>query len=188
MCWTRCAVIQMARIAPAPHDHVVVELNGRRLGQSVLLEIISSDFLARYFKHPHGNVYGQSPNADVTEPLEKMGGREGADRRDLEALVAAAREPDLERLRVRLPQVLDLDRFLSFMALEVMLDHWDGYTFNVKNYEVYHDIDSNRMVFMPHDLDQLMRNANTPIIPRANGLVSRAILRDPETRAAYRRR
>ena len=117
-----------------------------------------------------------------------MGGREPATGLDLKALAAVARESDLERLQAKLPQVLDVDRFLSFMAMEVILDHWDGYTFNIKNYEVYHDLDTGRMVFMPHDLDQVLRNLNAPMMPEAQGIVSRAILRNPQTRTAYRAR
>jgi hypothetical protein len=186
--WLCSGIFRDAGVPAARAAHAVVELNGRRLGQYVLVESIASDFLAGYFKHTHGNVYGQSPNADITGALERMGGREQTQGAELEALAAAASEPELERLRARLPQVLDIPRFLSFMAVEVMLDHWDGYTFNVKNYEVYHDPDTARMVFIPHDLDQLMRNPNSPVVPHPNGIVARAILRDPQTRTAYRRR
>jgi hypothetical protein len=44
------------------------------------------------------------------------------------------------------------------------------------------------MVFIPHDLDQLFRNERAPVMPHAHGIVARAILRDAQTRAAYRRR
>ncbi len=65
-----------------------------------------------------------------------------------------------------------------------MLDHWDGYTANVKNYFVYHDLDTDRMVFMPHDMDQMLRDAGASIIPmQPHGMVVRAILRSPETRS-----
>jgi hypothetical protein len=168
--------------------HAVVELNGQRLGLYVLLESINSDFLACYFTKHHGNVYSLSANADIDQSLERIGGREPTSGADLDALAAVAGETDAERLSTRLPQVLDMDRFLSFMALEVMLDHWDGYTFNVKNYEVYHDLDTGRMVFMPHDLDQVLRNAYAPVMPEVRGLVASAILRDPKTRRAFKTR
>jgi hypothetical protein len=74
------------------------------------------------------------------------------------------------------------------MAVEVMLDHWDGYTFNIKNYEVYHNPETGRIVFMPHDLDQVLRDADVPIEPVPHGMVARAILRDPQTRVEYRER
>jgi hypothetical protein len=168
--------------------HAVVELNGRRLGLYVVLEAINSDFLAGYFSNPHGNVYSLGANSDVDGPLERMGGREETHGMELRSLAAAARQSDLQKLQVQLPQVLDVPRFLSFIAVEIMLDHWDGYTFNIKNYEVYHDPVTGRIVFMPHDMDQLFRNEYTPIFPRPQGIVARAILRNPATRADYRAR
>jgi spore coat protein H len=186
--WVCSDLFCRAGVPAARVAHAVVELNGRRLGLYALLESINSDFLARHFKKSHGNVYSLRDNADIGQRLERMGGREATTGLDLEALAVVARETDTERLQTQLPRVLDVDRFLSFMALEVMLDHWDGYTFNVKNYEVFHDLDTGRMVFMPHDLDQVLRNVSAPIMPQTRSLVSRAILRNPRTRAAYRAR
>jgi hypothetical protein len=168
--------------------HAVVELNGRQLGIYVLLESVDREFLGRYFKNTHGNVYGQGPNADINQTLELMGGDEKNNGQDLKALAAACGETDPARLRVRLPQVLDLERFLSFMALETLLGHWDGYTFNVKNYSVYHDLDTDKMVFLPHDLDQLLRSTEDPIEPQARGMVARAVLQVPEFRERFRAR
>ena len=186
--WICSEMFREAGVPAARAAHAVVELNGRPLGFYVLLESVNQEFLARYFKNPHGNVYGQSSNADITEPLERMGGNENTNGVDLRALAAVCREADVERLRVRLSEVLDLERFLSFMAMEAMLGHWDGYTRNVKNYIVYHDLDTDKMVFIPHDLDQILRSTNEPIIPRAKGTVARAILRVPDFRERYRKR
>jgi spore coat protein H len=179
--WFCSSLFRDAGVPSARVAHAIVELNGRRFGLYVLVESVDHDFLSQYFKNPHGNVYSQGPNADVTRPLERIGGHETNVHSDLKALAAAAREPGAPRL----PEVLDLDRFLSFMAMEVLLDHWDGYTFNVKNYFVYHDLDTGKMVFMPHDMDQVMRDCNLPVVPATRGLVAGAILRVPETRRQY---
>ena len=177
-----CSGLFRAAGVPAPRvAHALVELNGQRLGVYVLLESVNREFLAQYFKNPHGNVYSQGPNADINRPLEQIGGRENSNHADLRALAAAAREPGAPRLA----QVLDMERFLSFVAMETILCHWDGYTFNVKNYAVYHDLDTGKMVFIPHDMDQMLRNARESIVPQAHGMVSSAILRVPETRQRY---
>jgi hypothetical protein len=186
--WLSSEIFRESGVPAARVAHAMVELNGRRLGLYLVLESINSEFFARYFKLTGGNLYSRSPNADITEPLERMGGNEATTWRELQALAAAAAEPDLDRLRVRLPQTVDLPRFLSLMAVDVVLDNWDGYTMNIKNYEVYHDLDTDRVVFMPHDLDQLFRNNSAPVIPAAHGVVARAVLREPQFRAAYRQR
>jgi hypothetical protein len=157
------------------------------MGLYVLLESVDPPFLSRTFTHTHGNVYSPpwiySPpwNTDVTERLDCIGGHETNSLADLKALAAAARTPSAADLS----RVLDVDRFLSFMALEVMLCHWDGYTSNIKNYLLYHDVDAQRMVFVPHDMDQMLQDPVRPIVPRAKGIVARAVLADPELRKRY---
>ena len=180
-----CGEMFRAAGVPTPRvSHALVELNGRRLGLYVLIESVNRPFLARYFKNTHGNVYGQSGNADVNMPLHIMGGHSDTNRTDLRRLAAAARGSDLERLS----RVLDVDRFISFMAMEVMLSHWDGYTFSAHNYRVFHDLDADKMVFIPHDKDQMMRRPIENITPQPQGMVAAAILRLPETRKRYRER
>ena len=177
-----CGEIFREAGVPAPRAvPVLVELNGRRLGICVLLESVDRQFLARYFKNTHGNVYCPPGNSDITEPLDCIGGRERNNRADVEELAAAATTPG----SARLPQVLDMDRFLSFLALEVMLCHRDGYTFNVKNYLIYHDLDSQKMVFIPHDLDTMLQDPNQPALPRVQGVVSKAVLADRLTQKRY---
>ena len=180
-----CGELFRAAGVPTPRvSHALVELNGRRLGLYVLIESVNRPFLARYFPNTHGNVYGQSGNADVNAPLHIMSGHGDTNRTDLRRLAVAARGSDPERLA----KVLDVDRFISFMALEVMLSHWDGYTFSAHNYRVFHDLDADKMVFIPHDKDQMMRRPIESITPQPQGMVAAAILRMPETRKRYQQR
>ena len=179
----RAAGVPACRVA-----HALVELNGRKLELFVLKEAFNQDFLARYFKNTRGNMYGLPGGADITDPLERVEGDGPLDRADLKALAAAAQDPNPARRWERLQQKLDVDRFLSFMALEVIFCHWDGYTFGRHNYRAYHDLDTGRMVFFPHDLDQMMGDPNVPILPGANGVVADALLKIPEARSRYRER
>jgi len=171
---------------PAPRAaHALVELNGRKLGLFVLLESVEKQFLSRYFQHPHGNVYGEPGHSDISDPIPRMSGDGPLDRAELKALTAAVQEPDVARRVERMNQTLDVERFLSFMAMEVMLNHWDGYTFAKHNYRVYQDITASRVVFIPHDLDQVIRDPYGAIAPGVSGLVSQAILNTPELRRRY---
>src|SRR5262245_6708764 len=86
-------------------------------------------------------------------------------------------------------RVLDLDRFFTFFALEVMLAHWDGYSLNRNNYRVFHDLSTGKLVFLPHGLDQMFgvwrSRPETTITPQMRGLVARAALQVPEGRQKY---
>ena len=168
---------------PVPRaDYATVELNGRRLGLYVLLEGWNKQFLRRYFKNTKGNLYDPPLLADLDQVLGVATGNFPNDQSELKAVVEAARERDLSRRIARLEELVDLDRFSRHIALDLLLWNHDGYVLHSNNYRVFHDLDSGRIVFMPHGLDQLFRNPNGPLLTTGDGLVSRAYLETPEGR------
>lgn len=174
------AGVPMARAA-----HAFVELNGEDLGLHVLIEGFTKQFFKRYFKNANGNLYEGGKGRDVAPRMPVNYGDARTNHSGMKALIAAAREPDRELRRAKLEQALDVDRFLSFMALEIMLDHWDGYTVGVNNFRIFHDLDSGKMVFIPHGTDQVLGNSNLGVMPEARGLVARAVLDVPEFNQRY---
>jgi hypothetical protein len=185
-----CSRLFLEAGVPTPRStHARVEFNGRDLGLYVLKEGFDRTFLRRHFKNADGNLYDGGFLQDVTQPLRKDSGPNDVnDRSDLKALVGAARDPDpVERIE-RLQKVVDLDRFLSFMALEMMTWHWDGYTMKKNNYRVFHDLDTGKFVFLPHGMDQMFWEPNGEVLPKRldeGGLVARAVLSTPEGRRRY---
>ena len=174
---------------PAPRTaHALVELNGRRLGLYVLKEGFTEDFLGNYFHHTNGKLYESGPGHDADEPLKLLSGSGEDDQGDLKTLAAAAREPDLQKRWQRLEKLLDVERFLSFMAMEVMACHRDGYCLARNNFRIYHNLDTDRMVFFPHGMDQLFGKFDAPIEPRMNGLIARSVLETSEGHQQYRQR
>jgi hypothetical protein len=165
-----------------------VELNGRDRGLYVLKEGFDRAFLRRYFRDSDGNLYDGGFVTDVTEPLRRESGTGPAGHSDLSALVRAAEEPDPVRRLARLEQVLNLDQFITFVALEVLMWDWDGYPMNHNNYRLYFDPTSRHAVFMPHGMDQMFWDPNGAIYPPMNGLVARAVLETPAGRERYRER
>jgi hypothetical protein len=104
-------------------------------------------------------------------------------------VAAAAQETDPIKRWQRLDRVLDLDRFLSFMVMEMMTCHWDGYCVGQNNFRIYHDPTTDKLVFLPHGMDQMFADPNYPIRPpNFNGLVAQAVIRTPEGRRLYRER
>ncbi len=179
---------------PVPRaTHALVELNGRELGLYVLVEGWNKQFLKRHFRDPGGNLYERTPSArDVTGPLEVKSGDQPEDRRALDALAQAVNETDPEKRWLALQRTLDLDRFITSMALEIMIGHWDGYVRNQNNFRLFHDRAQDRLVFLPHGMDQLFgmrRNpVDIPLIGQIRGMVAEAVLDSPMGRARYLRR
>lgn len=172
---------------PAPRvGHALVLLDGRRLGLYVLKEGFTEDFLSCYFKNPGGNLYEPGEGHDVNQHLKRTSlPWPGSNRAALKALAAAALEPDPERRWTALQNALDMDAFIRFMALEVMIGHRDGYCLARNNFRVYQDLDRGKMVFFPHGMDQLFGSADLPWMPKMSGLVAQAIMDTPEGRQRY---
>jgi spore coat protein H len=171
---------------PTPRaTQAMVELNGRDLGLYVLVEGFNKQFLKNHFKDADGNLYDGGFVKDIDQELSLNVGENPKDQSDRIALAAAAAEPNLNLRLARLQKTLDVDRFLSFMAMDVMLWDWDGYAMNKNNWRLYHDPSTGKMIFIPHGLDQMFWKPKGSILPRMNGLVAKSVLEIPELRSQY---
>lgn len=179
---------RQAGLPAARSAHGTLTLNGRQLGLYVVKEGLTKEFLTQYFKNTTGNLYDAGFQKDINQPFERIGGDGPEDRSDQLALVAAVGEPDPARRWVRLQLVLDVDRFLTLLAWSTITWNWDGYPMARNNYRVYHDPETDKLVFIPHGLDQMFWEAEGTIYPRMNGLVAAAVMQVPEARTRYRER
>lgn len=181
-----CRELFLKAGVPIPRsDFAVVELNGRPLGLYTLVEGWNKQFLKRHFAKADGNLYDSGFIRDVTARLDQTSGEKSLEQSDLKALAAAALEPDLDQRLARLEKILDVDRFITSAAMQVITWNWDGYVMNINNYRVYHDPVKDKLVFLPHGLDQMFSQPNGPIFPRTRGLVARSLLQVPEVRQQY---
>jgi spore coat protein H len=185
-----CGDLFLAAGVPTPRaTHARVELNGRPVGLYVLKEGFDKTFLRRHFTNAKGNLYDGGFIRDITDRLELDEGNEGPPHADLRRLATASMETDSAKRWSALEQLLDMNSMLSFMALEMMTWHWDGYVMKRNNYRVYHEPTSDKIYFLPHGMDQMFWVPEAPLIPvNPDGLVAAAILRTPQGRKEYRQR
>ncbi len=171
---------------PVPRaSHARVQLNGRDLGMYVLVEGYNKRFLRGRFGEDSGNLYDGGFVQDIEGQLTVSSGATPADRSALTALAEATQVSDLGERERRLLETLDVDRFLSHAALDVILFNWDGYHMNRNNYRIYHDQGRDKLVFMPHGLDQLFENPEGPLFPFYQGKVTQALMEIPSFQEAF---
>lgn len=183
-----CSELFLAAGVPATRvTHAVVELNGRRLGLYVVKEGFGKQFLKQHFSDAKGNLYDGGFLRDITERLERISGN-GEGQPAIERLVRACEVPDPQLRLAELEKRLDVDRFLSFIVLEMMTWHWDGYLMKANNYRIYHDPATDRVVFLPHGMDQMFWSPNGTIFPPPQGLVAERLLTTPGMKSRYRAR
>lgn len=184
-----CEILFRAAEIPATRvTHARVWLNDRDVGLYVLKEGFDRTFLRRHFKNPDGNLYDGGFLQDIDVDLEKDCGKGPDDHSDLKALLAACREEDLAKRWKLIDEQLDVDKFITFMAMETMTGHWDGYTLSRNNYRLYFDPKSQKAHFLPHGMDQMFGDPNASILDFPEPIVASAVMRNSEWRAKYRER
>ncbi len=157
----QCITYQMFRNAglPAPRCNFArVSMNGQDLGIYTNVENVKKHFLRRNFDNDEGNLYeGQVADFGefTSENFELKTNKDRNDRSDLNTVVEALAADD-ENMPGLLEQVIDLDEFISFWAMEAISGHWDGATGNANNYLIYHDPTTDLFHFIPWGTDGAM--------------------------------
>ena len=144
-------------------NFATVSVNGKDLGLYVHVEELKAPFLARHFDSAEGNLY-EGTVSDFTPTyrgtIEKKTNEDAADWSDIDAVVVALQDPSDAGLKA-LGEIVDLDRFLSFWATEVLVGHWDGYAGDRNNYQFYREPDG-AFVFIPWGPDDTFHLRDDP--------------------------
>src|SRR6185436_16070515 len=135
------------------------------------------------------NLYEGGILKDIDQPLQLSPGKNPTNHAAVQRLISASREPDPEKRWRALEAALDMDRFLSMMAMETLLCHSDSYSMNRNNYRLYHDPTTDKLIFMPHGMDRVLGTHRSPldlsVVPTMLGMVARAVISTPEGRRRH---
>lgn len=169
-------------------NFAALRLNGRDLGLYLMVEPTDKVFLSRHFTSGQGHLY-EGSNTDVEDKLQQHSGQPDPQEHDLQELAGACREVNLQRRWDLLREHLDVARFASFMAMEVLVCHHDGYCLDRNNFRIYHDPGTDRMVFIPHGMDLIFDRAKLPLNGNHwRGTVARAFMQTEPGRRLYLQR
>jgi len=147
---------------PAPRvNNVLLELNGDYQGVFVNVEQIGGHFLNSRFGNNDGNLYkcawgaSLAPDTDVYDNnvFELETNDSLNNRSDLEELLASLYAPISVNYPAQLEAVLNVDGLLKYLAVEVLIGHWDGYSYNQNNYYLYHNDDTGLFEVIMYDPD-----------------------------------
>lgn len=186
--WLGCELFTAAGL-PAPRvSHARVTLDGQDLGLYVLREAFDKKFLHRAFGATTGNLYDGGFCQDIDTDLHRESGDGNDDHADLHRLVELCRGNSDPQRVAALQVAVDVPQFVDFVALEAMLNHWDGYSQNRNNYRLWFEPKTGRAHFLPHGMDQLFGDAGASVLNHPPALVASAVLENPEWRKRYRQR
>jgi hypothetical protein len=168
--------------------------NGDDIGVYVQIESINKDFVKAHFANSEGNLYEGTLSDFRPEFLgtfEKETNKADPTRPELDALTNALTLDDT-LLIPALDAIVDLDKFFTFWAMEVLTNHWDGYTNNTNNFYVYNDPTTTKLVFIVSgpdgaflDSNPFPAGANPPISVFASGLLAHRLYLNPEGQTRF---
>jgi spore coat protein H len=184
--FTANSLFRDANVPVSRVTHARVTLNQRPLGLYVLVEAHNKEFLKRWFRNSQGNLY-EAYLADVDSQMDQDNGNDTT-QNDRKRLADIVKIPEAAERWAKLPQVLDVDRYVSHLVCELFTAHTDGYAMNRNNYRIYHDPADGRFTFFGHGVDWGFQNTGVSIRPPLNSLVTRAVMNTPEGAKLFKER
>ena len=145
-------------VAPmTAHAHVTI--NGKDSGIYVMREPINRDFLTRNFGRPfsNGNLYELSYRPDpMLAPREirlKDEVEQQRTRTELLGAAEAVQTASPETFAAAVSRYLDLDRYITYYAVEATTSNYDGFSFNTNNAYLYAHPRDGRLIMIPYGAD-----------------------------------
>lgn len=183
------ALFSQAGVPASRCSFAHVTVNGEDLGIYSNVETIKKNFIGRHFEDNTGNIYesGGEWGPGWTGGFQPKTNKDNPDCSDLDPVVAAMQTSDAE-FPDALAEVVDMDAFLTYWAMEVLTDHWDGYANNQNNHFFYHDPTSDKMHWIPWGIDALFSGrlrTTRPDSVFACGSIPWRLYDVPETKALY---
>ena len=152
-------VYRRAGIAAPMTAHAHVTINGIDSGIYVMREPINRDFLTRSFgrQFSTGNVYELNYQPDPMVAPDRILLRDeveqGRKRTELIGAADAVRNATPETFVAAVSKYLDLDRYITFYAVEAATSNYDGFSFNTNNAYLYAHPHDGRLIMIPYGAD-----------------------------------
>jgi hypothetical protein len=158
---------------PAPRaNHVEVYINNDYYGLYISVEHIDEEFVKSRFTYNNGNLYkclwpanlnylGNDPDLYKLEQGDRRVydlkiNEEADDYSDLARFIDILNNTPNEDLVCELNEVFNVYDYMKVIAIDIFLGHWDGYIYNQNNYYLYHNAISDKLEFIPYDVDNTL--------------------------------
>ena len=183
--------------SPAPRcAYAKVTVNGVNLGVYSHVETVRKSFLRRAFGTDDGILY-EGPYVDFYEgwlgSFERKTGADAPGRETIQQLIEVL-ESDGKNIEGVIGELVHLDTFYTFWAVEGLLGFWDGYSGNNNNFFIYLNPTTDKFHFLPWGADSLFvkhsklrhhNKAGAPISVKTQGLLAHKLYQQKSSRERY---
>ena len=129
-------------IASSRCVHTELYINGEYKGLYINTEHIPSDY--KLTKNNGERVYELKTNEDIDDYTK------------LAQFIDILNNTPQNQLVCSLDSVFNIESYLQALAFEVIMGHWDNYSFNQNNYYLYENPQSGKIEYIPYDIDNSM--------------------------------
>ena len=153
-------------------NHVALYINDQYYGLYINVEHTDEEFTDEYLDNKNGNLYkclwpadlvwkGSDPN----QYKEEFSGRRAYDLKTNESLddysglrdfIDVLNNTSASTFQSKLNEAFNTPDYLKYMALEIILGHWDDYIYNKNNYYLYDNPLTGKFEYLLYDLDNTM--------------------------------
>ena len=182
--------------SPAPRcAFAKVTVNGKNLGVYSHVETVRKTVLNRGFGNDNGTLY-EGTVVDFYDGWEgsferKSGNKEAGKAHILKVIKLSESDSVTEEA---IGELVDLDSFYRFWAIEGLLGFWDGYSGNANNFFAYLNPKTNKFHFMPWGADSLFKKRSmlnfdfrAPISVKTKGRIAHHLYQTETGRERYRK-
>lgn len=158
---------QMGIVSPRI-NHVKLYLNGSYMGLYANVEHIDEEFIESRFGNNNGNLYKCLYGGDLAflgfgqdNYKQEMWGRRTYqlktntaedDYSDFAQFVSTIHFPGSD-FATAIQEIFNVDAFLKTLAVDMFIGNWDGYSYNINNYYLYHNLETDKFEYLPYDID-----------------------------------
>ena len=153
-------------------SHVNLYINQEFRGVYTHVEHIDEEFVDVHFDHGDGNLWkclypanlqflGSDPDAYKLEffgrrVYELKTNEVQDDYTRLAQFIGTLNNAPISNLNCSLGEYFDIEGYIPYLAMDILLGNWDGYPFNMNNFYLYEDPLDNKIHYLPYDLDNVM--------------------------------
>lgn len=174
-----------------------VTVNGKNLGIYSHVESIREPLLKRAFGNADGTLYEGTVVDFYEEWDQSFEHKRGDDKRGrarINQLIDVLAVPQTTEQDIG--ELVELDAFYRFWAVESLIGFWDGYSGNNNNFFIYLNPDTDKFHFLPWGADSLFvkmskldfqKNPRAPISVKTQGLIAYKLYQLESGRDRYRK-
>ena len=169
VCWD---LLRDIEIGGSRANHVELYINGQYYGLYLNVEHIDENFVRARFGNNSGNLYkclwpatleylGSDPNL---YKVAQFGRRTydlkinsaADDYSDLAHFIDVLNNEPLASLPCELEKVFHVNSYLKVIAFDILTGNWDGPIYNKNNFYLYHNTATDKLEYIPFDLDNTL--------------------------------